>query len=182
MKAHKFTDIDIRHAVAVRHHERLIPHILANAADAPTRQGIESRIDDRNLPRLRMLVVHNHAVFLREVERDVGRMQKVVSEPFLDHMLFVARAYNEIVEAKMAVSFHDVPEDRHAADLHHGLGASFRLLGDSRTESACQKHCFQIFISFYYQHCQCSSLPPLAHNRAIRYSLKISLRSSTSCA
>ena len=95
-----------------------------------------------------MLVVHDHAVLLRKVERDVRRVQEVVSEPLLDHVLLVARAYNEFIEAEVTVPLHDVPEDRHAADLHHGLGPPLRLLRDARAQAARQKNCLQISISF----------------------------------
>ena len=147
VEAHEFANVDVRHTVAVGHHESLVLHILADAPDAPACQSVKSRIDDRDLPRLRVLIVHDHAVFLREVKRDVGRVQEVVGEPLLDHVLLVARAYNELIEAEVTVALHDVPEDRHAADLDHRLGSPFRLLRDARAEAARQKHCFQIFIS-----------------------------------
>ena len=148
MKAHEFADIDVCHTIAIRHHEGLVLDVLANAPNAPACQGVESRIDDRDLPRFRMLIVHDHAVLLCEVKRDVGRVQEIVGEPFLDHVLLIARAYNEIIETEMAVPLHDVPEDRHAADLHHGLGTPLRLLRNARTQTARQKNCLQTFISF----------------------------------
>lgn len=48
-------------------------------------------------------------------------MQEVVRKILLDDVLLVACADNELVEAVVAVQFHDVPEDGHPAQLYHGF-------------------------------------------------------------
>ena len=49
-------------------------------------------------------------------------MQEVVGEVFLDHVALVAAADHEVIDAVGGVDFHDVPENRLAADLDHRLG------------------------------------------------------------
>ena len=38
------------------------------------------------------------------------------------------------------IELHDVPEDRPAADLHHGLGLDMGFLGEPRTEPTREDH------------------------------------------
>lgn len=57
-------------------------------------------------------------------------MQEVVREVLLDDVLLVARADDELVKTVVAVQLHDVPQNRHPAQLHHGLGLELRLFTD----------------------------------------------------
>ena len=50
-------------------------------------------------------------------------MKKIIRKKFLDHVALVAEADDEVVDAVVGINLHDVPEDRAAADFHHGLGA-----------------------------------------------------------
>ena len=45
-----------------------------------------------------------------------------MQEIILDHIAFVAEAEDEILVPEMGIVFHQVPENRPRADLHHGLG------------------------------------------------------------
>ena len=58
-------------------------------------------------------------------------MQEVVRKVLLDDMLLVARAYDELVEAVMAVQLHDVPQDGHTAQFYHGLGFELAFFTDA---------------------------------------------------
>ena len=60
------------------------------------------------------------------------QMQEIVGKPFLDHVLAIPRADDEVIEAVMGILLHDVPQNGLAADLDHGLGfklAFFRYAG-----------------------------------------------------
>ena len=65
-----------------------------------------------------------------EIVCNVRRVQEVVREIFLDDVLLVARADDELVKTVVAVELHDVPQNRHPAQLHHGLGLELRLFTD----------------------------------------------------
>lgn len=65
-------------------------------------------------------------------------MQEVVREVFLDDVLLVACADDEFVVAVVAVQLHDVPEDGHPPQLHHGLGLELGFFADAGPEPAGQ--------------------------------------------
>ena len=65
-----------------------------------------------------------------EIVCNVRGVQKVVRKVLLDDVLFIARADDELVETVVAVQLHDVPQNRHPAQLHHGLGLELRLFTD----------------------------------------------------
>lgn len=136
MKLHELRDIDIADAITIRHEKRLIADIRLHAFDSAARHRLQSRIDDRHAPRFRVLIVQDDLLTLREIERDIRGVDEVVREPFLDHVLLVARADDEVMETVMRILFHDMPEDRHPADLDHGLRAVLGFLRYPRAEAA----------------------------------------------
>lgn len=69
----------------------------------------------------------NRLVALGKVKCHIAGIEEVIGEPFLDDMLLVSCADDEVVETVIAVLLHDVPQDRHAADFNHGLRLFFRL-------------------------------------------------------
>ena len=87
-----------------------------------------------------MLVVDDHMVFLRKIERNIRGVKKIVCEPLLNHVLFVSGTDDEVIETKVTVSLHDMPENRHSADLYHRFRSPFRLLCDSCAKPAGQKY------------------------------------------
>src|SRR5690349_17383151 len=85
--------------------------------------------------------MHLHAV-LRKVESDVCHVQEIVSEVLFDYVAPITQAYDEVVDAVMAVQLHDVPQDRTAPDLDHGFRAQDRFLTQAGTQTARQDHRF----------------------------------------
>ncbi len=85
--------------------------------------------------------MEEQAVF-RQIKRDVGHVQAVVGEIFLDHVALEAAADDEVADAVGVIDLHDVPEDRLAADLDHRLRLQMRLLGNTRAKPASQNHRF----------------------------------------
>src|SRR5690606_16312436 len=57
-----------------------------------------------------------------QIDREVGFERQTVEEIALDALALVAERDDELGESEMGVVFHDVPEDRPSADLHHRLG------------------------------------------------------------
>ena len=113
--------IDIAHTVAVGQHERLVTDVLLNPLDAAARLSIEPRINERHLPRFRDIVVHRHAVALCEVKGDIRSVQVVVGKILLDHIALVAETDHKFMKPIIRIDLHDVPENRLATDLDHGL-------------------------------------------------------------
>lgn len=142
----EFPDVDVTDTVSVGHEEGLVADVFLYAADASAGHGAEAGIDDGHAPWLGMLFVQDDLLPVAIVECHITRIEEIVVEPFLDHLLFVAGTYDEIPHAIVRVFFHDVPEDGPAADLDHGFGLILRFFTDTRAETACQDDCFH-FIS-----------------------------------
>jgi hypothetical protein len=70
----------------------------------------------------------------------IGHMEEVVRKIFLDHVTFVAEADYKIVEAVMAVDFHDMPEDRTAPHLHHRLRTDAGFFAQPGAPASCQNN------------------------------------------
>lgn len=132
-------DIDVADAVTVGEAEIVTVKVGANALEAPPRHGLFPGVDQGHAPGLRMLFVDLHAVGA-QVEGHVGHVQEVVGEVFLDDIALVATADDEVLDAMGRVELHDVPEDRLAADLDHGLGLKVGFFRQSRTEAASQDY------------------------------------------
>lgn len=63
-------------------------------------------------------------------------MQEIVGEILLDDITLVATANDEVIYAVSGINLHDVPKDRAAAYLNHGLRFQMCFLGYARTEPA----------------------------------------------
>ena len=85
-------------------------------------------------------------------------MQEIIREIFLDDVALVAEADDELRDAEGRVELHDVPEDGLRADLHHGLRARVRFLGDARALAAGENHALHAerFINSPYRAICCS--------------------------
>src|SRR5262245_14753317 len=64
----------------------------------------------------------------------------VVQKVVLDHARLVAKTKHEIPVPMLAVVLHDVPQNRLRPDRDHRLGYTFRILTDTRPETAAKKH------------------------------------------
>ena len=77
------------------------------------------------------------------VDRDVAQVQVVIDKVFFDDVAHIAEADHEFIEAIMAIMFHDVPDDRFATDLHHGLRAKVGFFGETGAEAPGENDDFQ---------------------------------------
>src|SRR5215831_8232667 len=76
-------------------------------------------------PRLPLSV--NLAAAVGEVDREIVVQRVEVEEVLLDLLALVAERDHELSETLARVDVEDVPENRLAADLDHGLGTDGRL-------------------------------------------------------
>ena len=61
------------------------------------------------------------AVF--HVEDDIGFIETVIDEVFLDYISFCSHGNDEVVDAMEGIALHDMPKNRPAPDFHHGFRA-----------------------------------------------------------
>ena len=77
-------------------------------------------------------MVRNRAKYLDvivlQVDGDFGDVQKIIGKIFFDHVAFISEADDEVVDSVVGIYFHDVPENRFAADLDHRFGVSCSFL------------------------------------------------------
>ena len=128
------SDIHVAEAVAIGEAKVLAVEIGPNAFQATAGHRLFARVNEGNAPRLGMLFVDLHAVGA-QIEGHVGQVQEVVGEVLLDHIALVATADDEVVDAVGRIELHDVPEDRFAADLDHGLGLEVGFFRDTGAET-----------------------------------------------
>ena len=128
-------DVDVADAIAIGEAKVVAVEIRADALEATAGHGLLAGIHQGHAPGLRMLFMYLHAVG-PQVEGDIGHVQEVVGEVFLDHIALVAAADDEVLNAVGGVELHDVPEDRFAPDLDHGLGLEVGFLGKTSAEAA----------------------------------------------
>ncbi len=127
-------DIDIRHPITIgKKEKRLVLYIGGNPLETSTGQGVLAGIDQGHPPRLGLALMDLHAI-VGHIEGDIGHVQEVVGEVLLDHVALVATADHDIMHPVRGVGLHDVPQDRTAADLDHGLGPEVDLLGYACTQ------------------------------------------------
>ena len=74
--------------------------------------------------------MHLHFI-IDHVEGHIRHVQEVVGEVFLDDITLVPATDDEIIYPVGGIEFHDVPEDRLATDLDHGLGFEVGFLGNA---------------------------------------------------
>ena len=90
-----------------------------------------------------VLIVIGDGPELAECQRDVTVHRLVIEEVFLDGVAFVAQAKDEVRMPVVGIRFHDVPQDRPAADLDHRFGPVFRLFAQTGALAAAQDDDFQ---------------------------------------
>jgi len=138
-------NIHITHSVPVSETEGLVVHMLLYALDPSTGHGPIPGIHQGNFPGLGVHGMHLHLVVLH-IEGDIGVVKEVVGKVFLNHITFVAAAYNEVIKTIMGIDLHDVPEDGFATYLHHGFGTCSAFFTYSCAESPGKKYYFHVFI------------------------------------
>lgn len=115
------TDVQVGDTVTIGQQETFVPEIFLYTPDTPARLGVQPGIDHRDFPVLGM-VIQNGGRIVGKVHGHIAVMTEIVGEILLDDILFITAADHEIVDAVMAVGFHDMPEDGFTTDLHHRFG------------------------------------------------------------
>jgi hypothetical protein len=69
-------------------------------------------------------------------------MKEVILKVLLDDVAFVTETDDELIDPVVGIDLHDMPDDRHAADLDHRFWLGVCFLGESRSEAPRKKNCF----------------------------------------
>src|SRR5262249_27108382 len=104
---------------------------------APAGQGFKAGFDQVDLP------VSSRSVMRRnlsggKIDRQTAVQNLEIEEVTLNHLALIAQRDDEFTETLFGIYLHDVPEKWTTTDFHHRLRHDGRLLGQARTETACQ--------------------------------------------
>ena len=61
-------------------------------------------------------------------------------EIILNHFTFIAERENKFMMPIMGINFHDMPENRSVADIHHGLGPVFGFFPEPGAKSSAKDY------------------------------------------
>ncbi len=136
-------DGQVAESVAVGEAERLVADKLLHTFQASARLGAIAGIDQRDLPRFDVALMHFHPIILH-VEGDVRHVQEVVGKVFLDDIALVAKANHELIDSIMGVQLHYMPKDRSASDLDHRLGAQVGFFRNAGAKATGKDNCFHV--------------------------------------
>jgi len=144
MKREQGADVDIGDSVTVGHAEVFIFDKAANPLQPPPSLRIFTSIHQGDVPWLELILMQVDTV-VRQIDGDIGGVQREVGKVLLHHIALVAEADHEIGDAEVGVTLHDVPENRLAANFHHRLWTEHGFFRQTRTETAGEDHCFHVF-------------------------------------
>ena len=76
-------------------------------------------------------------------------MHEIIGEIFFNNIAAIPQAYDEFVDAVGGVNFHDMPQDRLAANFHHRFGDAPGFFGQPGAQTAGKNDTFHV-------HTQCN--------------------------
>jgi len=142
VEGNRFGDVDVAHSISVSHTEGIFSsNIVRDFLESTASTNTISSIDEGHAPGLGDTLVNLHLI-LFHVESDVGHMQEIIREVFLDQVAFVPTADYEIVDAVSGIDLEDMPEDRTAPDFDHRFGTCAGLFTQPCSLAACQNDSF----------------------------------------
>src|SRR5262245_37401051 len=116
MEADTGGKIHVAHTIPVRHAERLVPKVVADAPEAAACHRVLAGVNDRHAPVFDTTAEHVHAIG-PQVKTQVRLMEKVIGEVILDLVTAIPAANHEIADTMRSIDLHDVPEDGPSADF-----------------------------------------------------------------
>ena len=137
-------DINIGYRISVGKEKWLVSYKTCDALNATTCHSIESRIYYRDLPGLRMIIVHFNAV-AGKIERNIRHMEKIISKKLFNDMLFISGTNNKFANTVIGIQLHNVPQNRLVANLYHRLRAKLAFFRNAGAEAARKNNCFHSF-------------------------------------
>ena len=94
-------------------------------------------------PRFCGMIVDDPFIHIAKVKGYIRLMEKIVSEVFLDAISLISQADDEVVETKMGIGLHDMPENWLLTDFNHRFRLQVGFFTDSCAETTCKDNYFQ---------------------------------------
>src|ERR1035438_741809 len=139
VECHQSLNVDISDTVAVSDHEGSVSDQPFHASQAPASKGVQSGINQADLPVRSRGICSPHRTIL-QVQEKIAVVKMIVSKVFFDDLAFVSAGDQEVLVALAGIDAHDVPEHWLAADFDHWLRTKDRLLGEPGTRTSCKYH------------------------------------------
>src|SRR5215469_9322691 len=162
MELQQIGQVYVGDSVPPRQHEGTVAEMRRQPLDASAGVGLLPGVDEVDEPVLGAAVavfavaVPLHGAGL-ERHAQVGRERAVVGHVALDALALVTERDHELLKAVGRVMHHDVPEDRPAADLDHGLRPHDGFLREPGADAACENAYFHAMLP------SVPSIYPIAH-------------------
>jgi len=134
--------IDVRQFIPVRKAERLFVQKLRRALQTPANLSVFNRVNQSDLPRLDVLVMHMHLISIL-VERYVGLVQEVICKVFLDEVSLVTKANDKIVNFVARINLQNMPKHRFPAHFDHWFWSHAIFFTQPGTQTTGKDHRFQ---------------------------------------
>ena len=136
--------VDVADSVAIGEAEqRIVLEESCHPFQPAASLRVLSGIDQRHAPGFGVAFDPFRAVGT-QIKGHIGSIDKVICEEFLDHVAFVATADNEFIDAMGRIDLHQMPQDRHAADLDHGLRPVLGLLDQAGAHPTRENDCLDV--------------------------------------
>jgi hypothetical protein len=94
------------------------------------------------------VILHGDGLHKLYVGTAVGgqvNMKKVIRKILLNNVSLIPAANNEIIYSMMRINFHNMPQDRLAADLNHRLWLQIRFFRNTGTQTTSKNDDFHFF-------------------------------------
>ncbi len=140
-----FRYIDIGNTVSVGQQKTLVADILLHTFQAASRLGVQTCINHGYSPVLRMVIQYFYTI-IAKIDCHITIMAEVIGKIFLDDILLIATTDDKILNAVMAVSLHDVPQDGLPSDFNHRFGDQIGRFAQTRTEATGKNHRFHFLL------------------------------------
>ncbi len=137
MKGEERAEVQIRDAVAVGDEKRFAGQQRRQSRDPAAGQGVLPGVHQMHRP----FLIRRRAALdaaAGQIHRYIAGQSVPLRKPAFDHFAPVAESDRRFRHAVPGEVLQDVPEDRHAADLDHRLGADVCLFGQARPAPASQ--------------------------------------------
>ena len=90
--------------------------------------------------------MNNHLIFATcIVKRNIGSVQEIICKPLLNHVLLISSTNNKLIVAIACISLHDMPQNRHTANLNHRLRFIRRFFGNTCSKTTSKNNNFHSF-------------------------------------
>lgn len=143
-------NVQVCHAIPIGQEKTLVAHVFLNTLDTSAGLGVQAGINHCHPPVLGM-IVENGRYVVGQIDGHVAVVAKIVGEVFLDDILLVTATDDEVRDAVVAVSLHDMPQDGLPADFHHWFGNQIGGLAQSGAEATGKDYCFHDRKMIIYQ-------------------------------